>query len=69
MTKSCRLRISLALFASFSMFVNAHFDYSDALGKSLVFLEAQRSGKLPTNPRPSWRGDSALEDGKTVGVR
>ncbi|KAJ0091629.1 hypothetical protein Patl1_13758 [Pistacia atlantica] len=50
--------------------VNAHdnFNYKDALTKSLVFLEAQRSGKLPPNNRLSWRGDSGLNDGKDVHV-
>ncbi|KAM7275282.1 hypothetical protein ACFE04_017148 [Oxalis oulophora] len=36
----------------------------DALTKSIIFLEAQRSGKLPPNNRVPWRGDSALDDGK-----
>lgn len=45
------------------------FDYKDALTKSLIFLEAQRSGKLPPNNRVPWRGDSALDDGKLVNVR
>ncbi|KAK6119661.1 hypothetical protein DH2020_046599 [Rehmannia glutinosa] len=44
--------------------VDADFNYQDALTKSIIFLEAQRSGKLPPNHRPSWRGDSALQDGK-----
>ncbi|KAK2989430.1 hypothetical protein RJ640_018748 [Escallonia rubra] len=44
------------------------FDYQDALTKSIIFLEAQRSGKLPPNHRPSWRGDSALQDGKLANV-
>ncbi|EPS61761.1 hypothetical protein M569_13033, partial [Genlisea aurea] len=44
------------------------FDYRDALSKSIVFLEAQRSGKLPAEHRPSWRGDSALQDGKLDNV-
>lgn len=43
------------------------FNYGDALGKSLLFYEAQRSGKLPANNRVAWRGDSALNDGKDVG--
>ncbi|KAK4487607.1 hypothetical protein RD792_005740 [Penstemon davidsonii] len=46
----------------------ANFDYQDALTKSIIFLEAQRSGKLPKNHRPSWRGDSALQDGKLANV-
>ncbi|PWA64408.1 Leucine-rich repeat-containing protein [Artemisia annua] len=40
----------------------------EALTKSIIFLEAQRSGKHPPNHRPPWRGDSALDDGKEVGV-
>jgi hypothetical protein len=38
------------------------YDYSDALHKSLLFYEAQRSGPLPADNRVSWRGDSALDD-------
>ncbi|KAJ0788544.1 putative cellulase [Helianthus annuus] len=68
MSGSGRLMISLALFASLLVYVNANFNYKEALTKSIIFLEAQRSGKLPPHPRPPWRGDSALEDGKTVGV-
>ncbi|KAK6119604.1 hypothetical protein DH2020_046627 [Rehmannia glutinosa] len=48
--------------------VDADFNYQDALTKSIIFLEAQRSGKLPPNHRPSWRGDSALQDGKIENV-
>ncbi|PIA34838.1 hypothetical protein AQUCO_03700250v1 [Aquilegia coerulea] len=38
-------------------------DYTDALAKSILFFEGQRSGKLPSNQRLAWRGDSALSDG------
>ncbi|KAH6797407.1 glycosyl hydrolase 9C1 [Perilla frutescens var. hirtella] len=44
------------------------FDYGDALDKTLLFFEAQRSGKLPTNQRVKWRGDSGLGDGYAQGV-
>uniref|UniRef100_A0A2C9JEE4 Endoglucanase n=1 Tax=Biomphalaria glabrata TaxID=6526 RepID=A0A2C9JEE4_BIOGL len=37
-------------------------DYDSALGKSILFYDAQRSGKLPSNNPISWRGDSALGD-------
>lgn len=37
-------------------------DYARVLELSLLFYEAQRSGKLPENNRISWRGDSALSD-------
>ncbi|MCO5602668.1 hypothetical protein L7F22_056804 [Adiantum nelumboides] len=39
------------------------FDYTDALSKSLLFFQVQRSGKLHENQRVTWRGDSALLDG------
>ncbi|MCO5570465.1 hypothetical protein L7F22_024187 [Adiantum nelumboides] len=43
-------------------------DYTTALEKSLLFLEAQRAGKLPSTQRVTWRGDSALQDGHAQGV-
>ncbi|OIT02549.1 endoglucanase 16 [Nicotiana attenuata] len=48
--------------------VNGDFNYQEALTKSIIFLEAHRSGKIPPNHRPLWRGDSALQDGNTVNV-
>ncbi|WFE64706.1 glycoside hydrolase family 9 protein [Micromonospora sp. WMMD714] len=44
------------------------FNYPEALQKSLLFYEAQQSGKKPSWNRVSWRGDSALTDGSDVGV-
>lgn len=44
------------------------FAYGEALQKSLMFYELQRSGKLPPGQRNNWRGDSALGDGADVGV-
>lgn len=43
-------------------------DYGDALSKSVLFFEGQRSGKLPSNQRLIWRKDSALRDGSDKGV-
>ncbi|KAL3506284.1 hypothetical protein ACH5RR_031666 [Cinchona calisaya] len=43
-------------------------DYGVALTKSLLYFEAQRSGRLPSNQRVDWRGNSALTDGKEAGV-
>ncbi|XP_017235020.1 endoglucanase 6 [Daucus carota subsp. sativus] len=43
-------------------------NYGDALTKSILFFEAQRSGYLPSSQRIKWRGHSGLSDGKTVGV-
>jgi len=45
----------------------AKYDYSDVLQKSLLFYEAQRSGKLPLDNRIPWRKNSTLNDGKDVG--
>lgn len=44
------------------------FDYADALSKSLLYFEAQRSGRLPYNQRVTWRDHSGLTDGLEEGV-
>jgi hypothetical protein len=44
------------------------FNYGEALQKAIWFYDAQRSGDLPANNRVSWRGDSALTDGRDVGL-
>lgn len=46
----------------------ATFNYAEALQKSIWFYDAQRAGRLPATNRVSWRGDSALNDGKDVGL-
>ncbi|GMP69952.1 hypothetical protein CsSME_00029019 [Camellia sinensis var. sinensis] len=43
-------------------------DYGEALTKSLLFFEGQRSGKLPPSQRITWRKDSALHDGSDLHV-
>ncbi|THG16967.1 hypothetical protein TEA_010501 [Camellia sinensis var. sinensis] len=43
-------------------------DYGEALTKSLLFFEGQRSGKLPPSQRITWRKDSALLDGSDLHV-
>ncbi|KAG6722211.1 hypothetical protein I3842_03G149200 [Carya illinoinensis] len=43
-------------------------DYADALRKSLLYFEAQRSGRLPYNQRVTWRDHSGLTDGLEQGV-
>jgi hypothetical protein len=43
-------------------------DYGDALSKSLLYFEAQRSGRLPYGQRVRWRGHSGLTDGLQQGV-
>ncbi|OAE18509.1 hypothetical protein AXG93_163s1420 [Marchantia polymorpha subsp. ruderalis] len=46
----------------------ATIDYKDALKKSILYFEGQRSGPLPSTQRVTWRGDSGLNDGSDVGV-
>ncbi|KAI3855316.1 hypothetical protein MKX03_026969 [Papaver bracteatum] len=48
--------------------VSAHVEYGTALTKSILYYEAQRSGKLPPTQRVTWRGDSGLKDGSDIGV-
>ncbi|KAJ1256057.1 hypothetical protein BS78_K093300 [Paspalum vaginatum] len=43
-------------------------DYGAALSKSLLYFEAQRSGRLPHSQRVPWRGHSGLTDGLQQGV-
>ncbi|KAF6160834.1 hypothetical protein GIB67_036035, partial [Kingdonia uniflora] len=65
----CTILIFLvALFGFESVLVVAGLNYGNALDKSLMFFEAQRSGKLPSDQRVKWRGDSGLTDGLLQGV-
>ncbi|MCR4944191.1 MAG: glycoside hydrolase family 9 protein [Clostridium sp.] len=43
-----------------------NFNYGEALQKSIMFYEFQRSGKLPEDKRDNWRDDSAMNDGADV---
>ncbi|XP_046610202.1 endoglucanase E-4-like [Neodiprion virginianus] len=56
------LGISLATPPSNEEIVEDERDYFEVLERSLLFYEAQRSGRLPKNNRIPWRGDSGLED-------
>ncbi|KAJ9588697.1 hypothetical protein L9F63_018011, partial [Diploptera punctata] len=38
------------------------YDYGELIQQSLLFYEAQRSGKLPSDQKVTWRKDSALND-------
>ena len=44
------------------------YNYGEALQKSLIFYELQRSGDIPEQTRCNWRGDSCLTDGADVGL-
>ncbi|CAN1778563.1 Endoglucanase 6 [Linum perenne] len=57
----------LSLLCSFTSVLAGH-DYRQALSKSILFFEAQRSGFLPHNQRITWRSNSGLNDGKASGV-
>ncbi|QCD89017.1 endoglucanase [Vigna unguiculata] len=43
-------------------------NYGEALRKSILFFEGQRSGKLPPSQRMKWRKDSALFDGSDIHI-
>lgn len=47
---------------------STNYNYGEALQKSLMFYELQRSGKLPADKRDNWRGDSGLNDGSDAGI-
>lgn len=48
---------------------SGEINYGEALQKSLLFYELQRSGDLDENKlRTNWRGDSGLTDGADVGL-
>lgn len=42
--------------------------WSNLLGNLIFFYDAQRSGNISDSNRVSWRNDSALDDGKDVGL-
>ncbi|RCX09107.1 endoglucanase [Anaerobacterium chartisolvens] len=47
------------------------YNYGEALQKSILFYEAQRSGPISTSSIPTrfaWRGDSQLTDGQNEGL-
>lgn len=49
----------------------ASFNYGEALQKSILFYEAQRSGSISTSNIPTrlqWRGDAQLTDGQKEGL-
>ena len=45
-----------------------HPNYKDALAKSILFFEGQRSGRLPTGQQITWRSNSGLSDGSLAHV-
>ncbi|GMP53889.1 hypothetical protein CsSME_00019214 [Camellia sinensis var. sinensis] len=60
---------TILLLTIYAIFSSARaFDYAEALSKSLLYFEAQRSGRLPYNQRVTWRDHSGLTDGLEQGV-
>uniref|UniRef100_J3LY73 Endoglucanase n=1 Tax=Oryza brachyantha TaxID=4533 RepID=J3LY73_ORYBR len=48
--------------------VAGHPDYADALAKSILFFQGQRSGRLPPDQAVAWRSNSGLSDGSAANV-
>lgn len=68
MAKAIEALLTVVLLVFCGQVVRGEFDYRDALSKSILFLAAQRSGKLPQSQRVQWRGDSGLTDGHLQNV-
>ncbi len=51
------------LLLSLALSVNGQlYDYTDALGKSILFYDSERSGPLPEDNRVDYRYDSTVDD-------
>lgn len=48
--------------------VQGNPNYKEALAKSILFFQGQRSGRLPTGQQISWRSSSGLSDGSLAHV-
>ncbi|XP_071731389.1 endoglucanase 9-like [Rutidosis leptorrhynchoides] len=55
-------------FLLFSNAAQASQNYKDALAKSILFFEGQRSGRLPQSQKITWRSISGLSDGAQAHV-
>ncbi|VAI54677.1 unnamed protein product [Triticum turgidum subsp. durum] len=61
------LAFSLICFSS-HVLAAGHPHYADALAKSLLFFQGQRSGRLPPDQAVKWRSNSAMSDGSAANV-
>ncbi|KAL2512339.1 Endoglucanase 24 [Abeliophyllum distichum] len=59
---------SVILLLRFPLIESSYHDYADALLKSILFFDGQRSGYLPQDQRITWRGNSGLGDGWMVNM-
>ncbi|KAE8022241.1 hypothetical protein FH972_008057 [Carpinus fangiana] len=48
--------------------VQGNPNYKEALAKSLLFFQGQRSGRLPKSQQITWRSNSGLSDGRLANV-
>nr|XP_004499712.1 endoglucanase 9-like [Cicer arietinum] len=48
--------------------VQCNPNYREALAKSLLFFQGQRSGRLPPDQQITWRSNSGLSDGRLANV-
>nr|AGP76409.1 endo-beta-1,4-glucanase 2 [Hospitalitermes bicolor] len=55
------MRVFLCLLSALAL-CHAACDYTEVLRDSLLFYQAQRSGRLPGDQKVTWRKDSALND-------
>ncbi|WJX32810.1 Esterase/lipase/thioesterase [Trifolium repens] len=77
MASTSTTTLYLHFLLTFSLFYSFHHqltfaftsqDYHEALEKSILFFEGQRSGRLPSDQKQTWRGDSGLSDGSSYHV-
>ncbi|MED6205115.1 Beta-glucosidase cel3A [Stylosanthes scabra] len=67
-SKSKRVSLVLLLVVVVVVECNPAANYRDALAKSLLFFQGQRSGRLPPDQQLKWRSNSALFDGRLANV-
>lgn len=68
MTILSKLALLITMIMSTTIVKSAPGNYADALTKSILFFEGQRSGYLPASQRMTWRKNSALNDGSDIRV-
>ncbi|CAI0556278.1 unnamed protein product [Linum tenue] len=62
----CSINISFSRFGAQAASINPN--YKEALAKSLLFFQGQRSGRLPPSQQITWRSHSGLSDGRLANV-
>ncbi|KAJ9132798.1 hypothetical protein P3X46_033631 [Hevea brasiliensis] len=55
----------VSMVSKFPFSQSVYHEYQEALSKSILFFEGQRSGYLPQDQRITWRANSGLSDGWT----